>query len=227
MRAEGPPAAREEGLILGVDPGSVATGWGLVGGSGARPALIEAGVIRMAARLPFAERLHRLRCEFEGLLLRLRPAEAAVEAPFHGPNSRAALQLAHARGDIRSGYQRLSNQDCVYPAYTIPAQAFFGRAFFGQERHIFCVVDAALRHQCHACRDVPTQCAGGLQADPERIQIAVVHPYQTGLQRQYGFQLSQGVHLHHGGAHAPFLQLAAIGGDGGGDPGRRKEGGSI
>ena len=100
MRAEGPPAAREEGLILGVDPGSVATGWGLVGGSGARPALIEAGVIRMAARLPFAERLHRLRCEFEGLLLRLRPAEAAVEAPFHGPNSRAALQLAHARGVV-------------------------------------------------------------------------------------------------------------------------------
>ncbi len=100
MRTRERPAAPEGGRILGVDPGSFATGWGLVGGSGARPVIVESGVIRVAARLPFPERLHRLRCAFEDLLLRLRPAEAAVEAPFHGPNSRAALQLAHARGVV-------------------------------------------------------------------------------------------------------------------------------
>lgn len=86
--------------ILGVDPGSFQTGWGLVGGSPARPALLECGVIRLRAGGSFAERLARLRREFEALISRVEPTEAAVEAPFHGANARAALQLAHARGVV-------------------------------------------------------------------------------------------------------------------------------
>lgn len=86
--------------VLGVDPGSFLTGWGLVGGSASSPVVLASGVIRAAPRLPFPERLHRLRSEFEALLSRIRPTEAAVEAPFHGTNARAALQLAHARGVV-------------------------------------------------------------------------------------------------------------------------------
>lgn len=100
MSAHHRAADRNGPRVLGVDPGSIATGWGLVGGSAARPVLLDAGVIRLAARAAFADRLHLLRSEFEGLLLRLEPSEAAVEAPFHGTNSRAALQLAHARGVV-------------------------------------------------------------------------------------------------------------------------------
>ncbi len=93
-----------EGLrILGVDPGSICTGWGLVGGSAERPVLLDCGVVRLPARRPFADRLCFLRREFDALLVRLRPTEAAVESPFHGANARAALQLAHARGVVLAG----------------------------------------------------------------------------------------------------------------------------
>jgi crossover junction endodeoxyribonuclease RuvC len=86
------------GRILGVDPGSLRTGWGVIEGPAARPRLVDSGVIRLGGRGTFAQRLHRLRSEFEELLGLLAPSAAAVEMPFHGTNARAALQLAHARG---------------------------------------------------------------------------------------------------------------------------------
>lgn len=84
--------------ILGVDPGSLRTGWGLLDGTSSPPILLDCGVIRMPSAAGFPERLHRLQLEFEELVARLAPSEAAVEMPFHGLNARAALQLAHARG---------------------------------------------------------------------------------------------------------------------------------
>lgn len=84
--------------VLGIDPGSQATGWGIVRGPSASPRLVAAGTIRLPARLGFAERLHRLQVELVSLVERFSPVSAGVEAPFHGASARAALQLAHARG---------------------------------------------------------------------------------------------------------------------------------
>jgi crossover junction endodeoxyribonuclease RuvC len=86
--------------VLGVDPGSQATGWGMLGGSAAAPELRNSGLIRLDSRLAMAERLARLQEEFRRLVERLSPAAAAVESPFHGPGARSALQLAQARGVI-------------------------------------------------------------------------------------------------------------------------------
>jgi len=82
-----------------VDPGSLTTGWGLIGGSPARPELLDCGVIRLRGA-DFANRLAVLQREFEELVDRLKPDTSAVESPFHGANPRSALQLAHARGVI-------------------------------------------------------------------------------------------------------------------------------
>jgi crossover junction endodeoxyribonuclease RuvC len=84
--------------VLGIDPGSRATGWGLVAGASGSPQLIDCGVIRLDAAEDLAERMATLHAELERLLGGLAPAVAAVESPFHGANARAALQLAHARG---------------------------------------------------------------------------------------------------------------------------------
>ena len=47
--------------VLGVDPGSVVTGWGLLDGTAERPRLIESGVLRVGSPASsFPERLHRL-----------------------------------------------------------------------------------------------------------------------------------------------------------------------
>jgi crossover junction endodeoxyribonuclease RuvC len=86
--------------VLGVDPGSLATGWGLLEGAPSDPVLVDYGCVRLDGRLPLASRLARLHRELAALVERLQPSVAAVESPFHGPSARSALQLAHARGVI-------------------------------------------------------------------------------------------------------------------------------
>lgn len=87
--------------ILGVDPGSLVTGWGLVGGEPARPEWLDAGTIRLdraGGALPL--RLLQLQQELALLVERLHPTCAAVESTFHGANARSAFQLAQARGVV-------------------------------------------------------------------------------------------------------------------------------
>lgn len=96
----------ETPTILGVDPGSVATGWALVAGTPERPRVLACGVIKVIARRPFAERLAAIQDRFVEILAEYRPALAAVESLFHGVSARSALQLAHARGVILAALSR-------------------------------------------------------------------------------------------------------------------------
>ena len=93
------PAGRAARRVLGIDPGSQVTGWGLLGGTAVQPCLLEAGVLRLGAG-DFPQRLALLQERLAELVSRLRPTVAAVESPFHGASARSALQLAHARGVI-------------------------------------------------------------------------------------------------------------------------------
>lgn len=86
--------------ILGVDPGSVTTGFGVIEYERGRLSLVEQGSIgtRRGADLP--ERLGVIHAALSELLARTRPAAVAVEAPFAGRNARSLIQLAHARGVV-------------------------------------------------------------------------------------------------------------------------------
>jgi len=87
-------------IVLGVDPGTAITGYGVVKGDGRASTLIECGVIRTDARAPLAERLTVI---FEGvtaLLERHRPDRLAVENAFYSKNVQTTLVLGHARGVI-------------------------------------------------------------------------------------------------------------------------------
>lgn len=87
--------------VLGVDPGTAATGYGViesVGRGGYR--LLECGVIRPERGAPLAERLHQIHQDLATLLARHRPEVLAVEEAFHARNARTTLVLGHARGVI-------------------------------------------------------------------------------------------------------------------------------
>ena len=87
--------------ILGVDPGSYATGWGVLGALDRRtPTVVACGLVRLARKERFEVRLHRLHDAIVDVIARTSPEVACVEAPFHGVNPRSALQLAHARGVV-------------------------------------------------------------------------------------------------------------------------------
>jgi crossover junction endodeoxyribonuclease RuvC len=89
-------------IVLGVDPGTAATGYGVVErpDDGGPLRLIECGVIRPPARGDLARRLAVIHEEIASLLERHRPGALAVENVFVAQNVRSALVLGHARGVI-------------------------------------------------------------------------------------------------------------------------------
>lgn len=84
--------------VLGIDPGTVVTGWGLVEERGSKLTHIASGVIRVRGVLPV--RLARIDAELRRLLLQLSPACVSLEKSFVGTNVQTAFRLGEARGVI-------------------------------------------------------------------------------------------------------------------------------
>ncbi len=87
--------------MLGIDPGTAVTGYGVVVrvGLGA-VTLRECGVIQTAAERPLFERIRDIYDATVELIERHRPFVVSVEDVFQGKNSQSALKLGHARGAI-------------------------------------------------------------------------------------------------------------------------------
>lgn len=83
--------------ILGVDPGTVAMGYGVLESRDDKITLIEYGVLTTKARSPIGERLFYLYDELGKIILKHRPDVAAVEAPFVAKNARTALAIGRAQ----------------------------------------------------------------------------------------------------------------------------------
>jgi len=84
--------------VLGIDPGSRRTGWGVVQLDGTRLRHIGAGTIAVSEKLPLAKRLHLIHQGLERVIADHRPEAVAVEAIFFAKYPNAALKLGHARG---------------------------------------------------------------------------------------------------------------------------------
>lgn len=87
-------------VVLGVDPSTVATGWGVLDGDSRRARAVEYDVIRPSSRLPLAQRLHVIHDGLAGVIDRLRPDVLAIEAAFHHRNAKTALALGQVRGVV-------------------------------------------------------------------------------------------------------------------------------
>ncbi|MFA4884990.1 MAG: crossover junction endodeoxyribonuclease RuvC [Desulfotomaculaceae bacterium] len=85
-------------LIMGVDPGTAITGFGLVRYNGSRFALVDCGCIRTASETPLSERLHFIYRELVDIIRRHNPEQFAVEELFFNKNAKTALAVGHARG---------------------------------------------------------------------------------------------------------------------------------
>lgn len=89
--------------ILGIDPGLRITGYGMVRlRTGAiEPTLVEAGVIKLDAKLSIERRLCQLHDDLTALIESLKPDVVAVEKLYaHYKHPRTAILMAHARGVI-------------------------------------------------------------------------------------------------------------------------------
>ena len=86
--------------ILGVDPGSRITGWGVIDKVGSDLVLVAQGSIRMSKGATLQERLGTIHAELALIIESHGPQVVAVEAPFAGLNVRSLIQLSHARGVV-------------------------------------------------------------------------------------------------------------------------------
>jgi len=90
---------KQESLrILGIDPGSRATGYGVIDKKGNRLYYVTCGVIRLGAQYSFSDRLKVIFDSLCQVIATHAPAVAAVEDVFVAANPRTALKLGHARG---------------------------------------------------------------------------------------------------------------------------------
>lgn len=85
--------------VIGIDPGSNVTGWGLVREASGVLTLVDCGAIR-ARGAEFPERLSSIYHALCGVLERWKPEEAAVEQVFTAKNAASALKLGQARGVV-------------------------------------------------------------------------------------------------------------------------------
>lgn len=119
-------------LILGIDPGSRATGYGAIRCDGPDVRLVEAGTLLRPAGEPLPRRLAALAAGVGEVADRLRPATAVLESPFHGMNARSLIVLAQARGALIAA---LASRDVEIREFT-PAEvksAVVGNGRAGKE----------------------------------------------------------------------------------------------
>lgn len=84
--------------VLGIDPGSQTTGWGVVEGDGRKYSLVEFGCIRASASASFPSRLLRICSGLEEVIAKHQPEVCALEDAFLATNVKVSMKLGQVRG---------------------------------------------------------------------------------------------------------------------------------
>ena len=85
-------------IILGVDPGTLVTGYGVIRKNGAALSVLDVGVIRIPAGDSMPLRLRRIYSELCNIIEKFHPDEFAIETAFYSKNAQSALKIGQARG---------------------------------------------------------------------------------------------------------------------------------
>jgi len=124
-------------IVLGIDPGTANTGFGVVVSSGSRLAALDGGVIGTEAGERLERRLAKIHAQVSDLIAEHRPTALAVEDIFFGQNARTAFAVGQARGAVL-----LSAGAAGVPCFSYTPQAIkqavcgSGRAEKSQVQHM-------------------------------------------------------------------------------------------
>ncbi len=87
-----------ERIILGIDPGTIVMGYGLIGITKKQAEIISLGVVKLDKLDEHSLRLKRIFERTTSLIDQYKPDELAIEAPFFGKNVQSMLKLGRAQG---------------------------------------------------------------------------------------------------------------------------------
>ena len=105
-------------IVLGIDPGTRNTGYGVVYARGQRLAALDGGVIETASDMPLERRLAIIHARVCDLIKEHAPTALAIEDLFFGQNARSAFSVGQARGVVM-----LSGGMHGVPCYSYTPQA--------------------------------------------------------------------------------------------------------
>src|SRR5690625_3489627 len=179
-------------IILGIDPGSRKTGFGIIQVDG-RPRYLGSGIIRLPD-VPLPERLRIIADGISDLIEQYRPAQAAVEEVFMARNAASALKLGQARGAALVACARAELDISEYTARQVK-QAVVGTGAAAKEqvqhmvRHLLDLPalppeDAADALACALCH---VQVGGALKRlGKNRAGVAVARGLRAGRAARWG-----------------------------------------
>jgi len=87
-------------IVLGVDPGTAVTGYGIIQCGRPNLYLLGTGFIQTDKTLPFALRLKKIYDSLINVILQYKPEQLALEEAFYSRNVKTALQIGHVRGVV-------------------------------------------------------------------------------------------------------------------------------
>ena len=85
-------------VVLGIDPGTLSTGFAVIMRHQNSQRLLGCGTIRNVSSASMPLRLKRIYTELSAIIDKYHPDELAIESAFYGKNAQSALKLGHARG---------------------------------------------------------------------------------------------------------------------------------
>jgi crossover junction endodeoxyribonuclease RuvC len=86
--------------VLGIDPGSQSTGFGIIDQDESRYIARAFGTIKPSRRLPFHLKLNAIALKVEEIIAAHSPDEVAIESPFYAQNIKTAIALGQVRGAV-------------------------------------------------------------------------------------------------------------------------------
>ncbi|MCA1988736.1 MAG: crossover junction endodeoxyribonuclease RuvC [Desulfarculus sp.] len=167
------PSAHPAPRVLGLDPGSLRTGWGVVESlAGGRLRLVAGGTIKSPGRQSMAERLLAIHEQLHQVIARHQPGEMAVEGVFAALNARTAIVLGQARGAAILAGAVAGLAVYEYPPASVKkALVGTGQA---DKHQVRAMVEALLR------QSLPPPAEFSLDAS-DALAIAVCHLHSRGL----------------------------------------------
>ncbi len=85
-------------IILGIDPGTIIMGYGLIEVVGSSIHLLEMNVLKLSSKNDAYEKLEKIYEKVQHLITQYKPGHFAIEAPFFGKNVQSMLKLGRAQG---------------------------------------------------------------------------------------------------------------------------------
>ena len=85
-------------IILGIDPGTIVMGYGLIAIHERKVSLLAMGVLKLSSKKDAYERLQLIHKKVRELIIEFKPHDFAIEAPFFGKNVQSMLKLGRAQG---------------------------------------------------------------------------------------------------------------------------------